>query len=338
MFRIARILAGFVCLVGTQFASAEPARKLVLPRATSAILDNIYAGRSDLAMPEIRKLEQESPENPLGYLLEAELEWWKIWCVSAEFKYGMTMARHHDKAPSDEHYLKLTAMAYTLAERGLKQQNSAEMHLYAGMAEALSARLLAMRSEYRASARAGVRARENFQQALALDPSLADAYTGLGLYNYYVDTLSMLAKAMRFLMGIPGGTKEEGVRQLKRGIEDGQMSTQLARFYLALNLFNYDQKYEEALQLITPLVEKYPKNPIFLLMKGDLNAKLGRKQLAGPCYEEAEAAASEITDAECRAKTKELARQSLEALRGKSAARCVLVPARVGPAGGILGL
>ena len=171
-----------------------------------------------------------------------------------------------------------------------------------------------------------------------LDPSLADAYTGLGLYNYYVDTLSMLAKAMRFLMGIPGGTKEEGVRQLKRGIEDGQMSTQLARFYLALNLFNYDQKYEEALQLITPLVEKYPKNPIFLLMKGDLNAKLGRKQLAGPCYEEAEAAASEITDAECRAKTKELARQSLEALRGKSAARCVLVPARVGPAGGILGL
>ena len=316
MFRIARIVAAvFVCLVCFRCMGAEPESRLILPPSVPAILDNIYAGRSDLALPEIYKLEQQSPESPLGFLLEAEAEWWRIWCVSAEFKYGMTMARHHEKAPGDEHYLKLTETAIALAERKLKEQNSGEMHLYEAMAEAQSARLLAMRSEYRAGARAGVKARGNFQQALALDPELADAYTGLGLYNYYVDTLSALAKALRFLMGIPGGTKEEGIRQLKKGMEEGQISAQLARFYLALNLFNYDQKYEEALQVITPLVEKYPKNPIFLLMKGDLNAKLGRKQLAESCYHAAEAAASEIVDAECRAKLQQLARQSLEALQ-----------------------
>jgi hypothetical protein len=49
-------------------------------------------------------------------------------------------------------------------------------------------------------------------------------------------------------------------------------------------------------------------------MKGDLNTKLGRKQLAEPCYRAAEAAASQVPDAECRAKLKQLARQSLEAL------------------------
>jgi tetratricopeptide (TPR) repeat protein len=316
MFRFARILiAAFVCFVCLRHAGAKPEGKLILPPSVPAILDNIYAGRGDLAMPEINKLEKQEPENPLGYLLEAETEWWRIWCVSAEFKYGMTMARHHEKAPGDEHYLKLTETAYALAQGKLKEQNSGEMHLYAGMAEAQSARLLAMRSEYRAGARAGVKAREEFRQALALDPQLADAYTGLGLYNYYVDTLSTLAKALRFLMGIPGGTKEEGIRQLKKGMEEGQVSAQLARFYLALNLFNYDQRYEEALQVITPLTEKYPKNAIFLLMKGDLNAKLGRKRLAEPCYRAAEAAASEIPDAECRAKLQQLARESLEAVQ-----------------------
>jgi tetratricopeptide (TPR) repeat protein len=316
MFRFVRALPlVWVCSVSAGPVVAKPAGKLTLPASTTTILDNIYAGRSDLAMPEIRKLEEQMPDDPLGYLLEAEAQWWRIWCVSAEFKYGMTMARHHEKAPGDEQYLRLTARAYGLAEAKLKQQNTGEMHLYAGMAEALSARLYAMRSEYRAGARAGVKARENFQQALALDPTLADADTGLGLYNYYVDTLSMLARTMRFLMGIPGGTKEEGIRQMNRGMQEGQITTQLARFYLALNLFNYDQKYEEALRLIGPLAERYPGNPVFQLTRGDLNARLGRKQLAETCYRAAERAATEIPDAECRAKMERLARASLEALQ-----------------------
>jgi tetratricopeptide (TPR) repeat protein len=318
MFRIPRfLLIVLLVFVSPWRANAGPAGKLVLPASTPSILDHIYAARPDLALPEIHQLEEEAPDNPLGYLLEAEVDWWKIWCASAEYKYGMTMARHHDKAPSDQHYFELTNKAYNLAEAKIHQQNTGEMHLYAAMADALSARLYAMRSEYRASARAGVRARQNFQQALALDPTLADAYTGLGLYNYYVDTLSVLAKALRFLMGIPGGTKEEGIRQLERGMQEGQLSASLARFYLAANLFNYDQRYEEALRVITPLAERYPGNPVFQLMRGDLNAKLGRKQLAEGFYHEADKTADELPDSECREKMKQLARQSLDALQRK---------------------
>jgi tetratricopeptide (TPR) repeat protein len=298
-------------------AVAEPETELNLPAGTTSILDHIYSGRRDLALPEIHQLEQQSPDDPLGYLLEAEADWWKIWWDSAEFKYGMTMARHHEKAPDDQHYLELTTKAYNLAERHLRQQDTGEMHLYAAMADGLAARLYGIRSESRASARAGVRARENFLAALALDPALADAYTGLGLYNYYVDTLSMMARALRFLMGIPGGSKEEGIQQLKRAIREGQISPSLARFYLALNLLNYDLRYEEAIQVITPLVEKYPGNPLYQLMLGDLNARLGRKQQAETYYRAADAAASGVPEPECRAKVKQLARQSLESLEKK---------------------
>ena len=317
MFRTLRFLAiVWVFFFSPRQAGAESAGKLNFPASTSSILDNIYAGRGDLALPEIHQLEEQEPDDPLGYLLEAEAEWWRIWCVSAEYKYGMTMARHHEKVPSDQRYLALTAKAYALAEAKLKQHNTGDMHLYAAMADGLTARLYALRSEYHASAKAAVRARGNFLAALALDPTLSDAYSGLGLYNYYVDTLSALAKALRFLMGIPGGTKEEGIRQLQLGIQEGQISRSLARFYLALNLFNYDQRYEEALKLITPMVEKYPGNPVFQLMRGDLNAKLGRKQLAETYYHAADRAADEAPEAECRAKMKQLVQQSLEALEG----------------------
>jgi len=182
MFPIFRLFpAVFVLVLVPACTLAAPRGKLALPASATSILDHIYSGRRDLALAEVHQLEQQAPDDPLGYLLEAEAEWWRIWCESAEFKYGMTMARHHEKVPSDQPYLDLTAKAYSLAEAKLRQHNSGDMHLYAAMADGLSARLYAMRSEYRASAHAAVRARENFLAALALDPTLYDAYSGLGL-------------------------------------------------------------------------------------------------------------------------------------------------------------
>jgi len=288
---------------------------LELPSATPAILDNIYSGRTDIATTQAKQLQGQYPENPLGYLLEAEALWWKIWCASAEFKYGMTMARHRDKLEADQPYLDLTAKAYKLAEESIRKHDSGEMRLYAGMADGLAARLYGLRGEARASARAGVRARENFLKALALDPTLVDAYMGLGLYNYYVDTLSGLARVLRFFMGIPGGSKQEGIRQLQRAISGGQLSPALARFYLALDLHNYDQKFEEALEVIGPLVEKYPENPAFQLMQGDLYAKLQREAQAEACYQAAAAAAARLRDVDCRKKIDALVKESLDALK-----------------------
>jgi len=315
MVRVLRsLLALFVLLLAPWRALPEPRGKLSLPPNTSVILDHIYSGRRDLAIAEARQLQREAPDDPLGYLLEAEAEWWRIWCTSAEFKYGMTMAHHRDRVPADQHYLDLTLKAHSLAETSLHQHESAEMHLYSAMADALAARLFSLRGEYRATAHAGVRARQNFLTAVTSDPSLGDAYTGLGLYNYYVDTLSTVARVLRFFMGLPGGSKEEGLRQLQRAIREGQLSPPLARFYLAINLLNYDQKYEEALQVICPLADKYPENPVFQLVRGDLYAKLGRKQLAETCYRAAGTAAAQMPEEECRTKIGQLVRQSLAAL------------------------
>lgn len=296
---------------------AENSLGLSLPANVPVILDHIYSGRRDLALPEVRELQRQLPDDPLGYLLEAETDWWQIWLASADFKYGMTQARRHEKSSGDTHYFELTSKAYVLAQTSFRQHDSGKMRLYAGMADALASRLYGLRGEYRATARAGVRARENFLKALDLDPSLADAYMGLGLYNYYVDTLPGLARMMRFFMGIPGGSKEEGIRQLYLAIHEGQLTPALARFYLALNLHTFDQRYEEALRVITPLVEKYPGNPIFQLARGDLYAKLGRKVQAEESYRAAAEDESRVPEPECRAKLALLVQESLAALKSR---------------------
>jgi len=291
-----------------------PARasSLTLPPETPAILDKIYSFDLPGAVEAAQHMEQERPNHPLGYLLETEALWWRIWCASADFKYGMSDARRRPKLESDRRYFELAAKALSLAEARNKQGENAEMQFYAGMAEAALARLYALRGENRNTARSGVRGREHFLRAKTLDADLVDADLGLGLYNYYVDTLSSLARIMRFFMGIPGGSKQDGVRLLEHAMAQGVLTSNIARFYLALNLHRYDQQYEKALSILGPLAEKYPANPLFQLARGDLYAKLGRKQQALACYRAA--SALPVQDAECQNHIHELARVSIAAL------------------------
>lgn len=302
-----------VSLCGAAFFCAPAcAEKLQAPPEVIAAADRIYSGDFEGGREAALRLQQERPEHPIGYLLEAEALWWKIWCTSAEFKYGMNFPRHRAKLAADRRYLDLVAKASSLALDQIAQHDTAEMEFYAGTGEALAARLYGLRGEGRNTARAGVRAREHLQRAIAMNADLADADLGLGLYNYYVDTLSAAARVLRFFMGIPGGSKKEGIRQLQTAIEEGVLVPPEARFYLAINLHNYDQQYERALEVIGPLVKKYPSNPLFQLAQGDLFAKLGRKQQARDCYRAASSVA--LDDPECRQHVQQLVEVSLAAL------------------------
>jgi tetratricopeptide (TPR) repeat protein len=314
------LIALFLCIgaAGDLFgAPPQNAERLKLPDGSEAIVEHIYSWQLDRAIAEAKELQRRFPEHPLGYLLEAEAEWWKIWCTAAEFKYGMSLPRRREKRESDLAHLEIVNKAAALADASLKMQDSAEMHLYAGMADAQLARIDGLRSEFRSAARAGVAARAHFQRVLELDPSLADACAGLGLYDYYVDTLSTMARMLRFVMGIPGGSKAEGIRLLQRAIAEGVLTPAAARFELGINYHKYEQRYEDALAVITPLTERFPQNPVFQLARGDLYAKLGRKPQAIAAYQAALAANS--GDEESRKKIQQLTNESLAAVNGAAA-------------------
>jgi len=252
----------------------------VLPAEAQKGLEKLNNGDPDGAIALFRALQASAPDEPLGFLLEGEALWWKNYCASLEVKWGMVDAAKRGKQPGDDEYLALAEKAARLAAAQSARKDSAEMHLYAGLALALEARLYSMRGENRATARVGVRAREEFMRAKQLDPQMTDADTGLGLYNYYIDTLSGIVKLLRFFTGIPGGSKQEGIRQLEAAMNGGGMTAAEARFHLAKNLRTYDQQYERAAVTIEPLARQYPRNAVFNLFLGNFNVELNRREKA----------------------------------------------------------
>src|SRR5579863_2621650 len=249
--RIMKLLA----ILALALAVGAPARAggIVLSPEAAQALDQIYGGDPDAAMATVHGIEQAHPDSPVGYLLEDEAEWWKMYCAACEIKWGMLDAWKRGKQPEDEAYFALADKAIELARAQLAKSETAEMHVYVGIGFALKARLYSLRDEKRNIAHAGVSGRAEFLRALQLDPAMADATAGVGLYNYYVDTLSSIAKMLRFFMGIPGGNKQDGIQQMKIGMEHGAFFAIDTRFYLARNLRTYDQHYDEAIAVAEPL-------------------------------------------------------------------------------------
>lgn len=258
---------------------------LTLPPEAKEAMARIYDGDPDAAIVIAKKLQQSQPDHPLGFILEAEAGWWKTYCAASEIKYGMVDAWKRGKNPEDEAYLALSDEVIKLAQAQIAQSETAEMHLYAGTGYALKARLFGLRGEHRAVAHAGVSARTEFLRALELDPDMADATAGIGLYNYYVDSFSSIVKMLSFFMGIPGGNKHEGIRQMKLGIDRGALLAVDTRFYLANSLRKYDHQYEQAIAVGEPLVTQYPNNTVYLLLLGNLNSELSRNDKAAEYFQ-----------------------------------------------------
>ena len=273
-----------VLFAATFLARPAHAEGIALPPEALKAMDKIYGGDPDAAIVIAHDVEQAQPDHPLGYLLEAEAIWWKRYCAACEIKYGMVDPWKRSKESDDAEYLKLTDSVIRLAQAHLAQSETAEMHTYAGLGWALKVRVYALRAEYRNAARTAVNGRTEMLAALKLDPDMADATAALGVYNYYVETVSPIVKVLRIFMGIPGGDKQTGVKQMEVGMNQGLFLAVDARFILSRALRTYDQKYERALAVAEPLVSRYPHSPMFLLLAGNLNAELGRKEKASELF------------------------------------------------------
>lgn len=316
---IAAAVAAAILLAGTCWAGPRPrgeqgsgqSKELQLSPAAKQAFEEIYQGNASAALRDALQMEKAQPDQPLGFLIEAEARWWQIYCERSEDEYGMVDLWSLPKGAGGQADLAAARQAVKLGEREIKGRDSAEAELWAGMGYALESRVYAAQGGKMATARAGVKARTHLLRAIQLNPQLADADTGLGLYNYYVDTLSPVVKLLRIFLGIPGGNKEQGIEQLRTAMARAPITAVEARFYLAKNLRTYDHKYGQALTTAGPLVREYPENPIFLLLAGNLQMELGRRAQAAATL--AGLGRLRTPDAACAERSRRLAQQLLNA-------------------------
>jgi hypothetical protein len=145
-----------------------------------------------------------------------------------------------------------------------REPDSAEAWFYlaGGYAPLVEWRIL--RGQRVSAARDGNRIRAALERALAADPSLNDAYFGIGLYHYYAAVAPAAAKILRWLLFLPGGNREQGLAEIARARDRGLLLAGEADYQLQRIYLWYEHRVDDALALLAGLDARYPTNPIFL--------------------------------------------------------------------------
>jgi len=151
-----------------------------------------------------------------------------------------------------------------------REPKNAEAWFYLGGAYGARVQWRVMRGQTLPAARDGKQIKLALEQALLLDPSMDDAQFGLGLYEYYADVAPTGAKMLRWLLLLPGGNKEVGLRRMQRARTHGALLADEAAYQLHLIFLWYENSPQQALALLKTLASTHPTNPLFQRLVADV--------------------------------------------------------------------
>lgn len=218
--RAIRKTAAFPILLFLLHAAPAPAGPLPYAPALARCYQAILDARFDDAEIEIGRACGPAPKEACG-LMRATAAWWRI-----QIDPG-------DKSRDAAFRSQVDAVIASVGAWAAREPKRADAWFFVGASYGLRVPFRALRGERLAAARDGKEAKDALERALALDPSMQDAYFGIGLYRYYADIVPAALKFFRWMLLMPGGNKVEGLQQMQRARERGELLRGEADFQLA---------------------------------------------------------------------------------------------------------
>jgi tetratricopeptide (TPR) repeat protein len=161
-----------------------------------------------------------------------------------------------------------------------REPKRAEAWFYLGGAYGTRVLLRGLRGQYVAAARDGKRIHDSLRLAISLDPSLSDAYFGLGLYHYYAAIAPRAARILSMLMFLPAGDRAGGLKEMEQTRSKGLLLRGEADYQLHLIYLWYEKQPMTALRVIEGLRMRYPTNPVFNLRFAEVQGNYIRNHQA----------------------------------------------------------
>lgn len=245
-------------LLGVAMAQEAPRPPDTEPLASG--LWWLYHLQYDRAHQEFDRHIAQNPDDPAGYFYKSATDWWHL---AQEFEM--------DRADLQERFFRTADLTIAKAEKRLDaldlktdKKEAARLLLYKGGAEGLSGRWLVTQKRWVKAYFAGRAGHRDLQQAVELDPTLYDAYLGLGIYDYFTDTLSGFMGAISSVF--VRGDRQRGIRQLEIAIEKASHARTEAAVFLA-EIFTFEEDTpERAIPICERLSADYPHSPLMSLM------------------------------------------------------------------------
>jgi hypothetical protein len=192
------------------------------------------------------------PDDPAGYFYEAATDWWQL---AQEFDYKLPAI----EARFETDYREAVAHGRQALKEADDNHQRALACLYWGGAEGLKGRWLVTQKDWVKAYFLGRRGNSLLHRALRYDPKMYDAYMGIGIYDYFTDTLSGVVKAFSALL--IHGDRVRGIKELKKAIQHGQRARVESMIFLVEIYTSEENTASEALPLTHQLREEFPQSP-----------------------------------------------------------------------------
>jgi tetratricopeptide (TPR) repeat protein len=216
----------------------------------AAIYDSILNARFEEADTRLKEACPPAPDGACAVLRVVSL-WWQIQI-------------NPESRALDRQFTALAAAAIAANDAWVRREpQRAESWFYLAAAYAPRVQWQVLRGERISAARDGKKIKDALERALELDSELHDAYFGIGLYHYYADVAPAFAKMLRWLLLLPGGDRQQGLREMLQARNRGELLQGEADFQLHLVYVWYEGRTADALALLEALDARYPHNPLF---------------------------------------------------------------------------
>ncbi len=195
---------------------------------------------------------KENPKDPSGYFYKTATDWWQL---AQEFDYPLPEIQ----ARLEADYQETIKVAKALMSSAEDSKTKAQACLYWGGAEGLKGRWLVTQKQYVDAYFLGKRGNKLLKKALRYDPELYDAYMGLGIYDYFTDTLSGVVRMLASLL--IHGDRERGLQELQLAIEKGTHARVEAMIFL-IEIYTFEENQpDQALPMTIELYKQFPQSP-----------------------------------------------------------------------------
>ena len=232
------------------------ARDRLSPEADGLVfegLEALYRLDFDLADAKFKDIDRLHPEHPAGPFYLAG-RYWLEFSQSADLP-GTAATLEPDFNASIDRAL---ARARTMYRA---DKDDPEANYYLGVVYGMRGRWQLFKRQWLRAAANGYKGYKFLRRTAAVAPDYYDAFLGLGMYEYYSDTLPRIIKLGAFLF--TRGDKQRGLDYVRLAIEKGRYNVVEAQLFLVALYTGYEHTPEKAFPIIRALRSRWPENPLF---------------------------------------------------------------------------
>ncbi|MDZ7682522.1 MAG: hypothetical protein U5J63_12625 [Fodinibius sp.] len=196
-----------------------------------------------------RELRQEAPQDARSYFFESMIPFWKYY-------FGGNSEQAADR------FLQRSQKAIEISQNQLeKNPRDTTMVLMLSGLYGYQSLVAASEKRYKTAIQSGMTGFKYTRQLLSLDADDPKALIGKGMFYYMVGSVPSGLQWVTNLAGI-SGDMQEGFDALEQAAQSDSYVSNDAKMILAY-LYEREKKYQQSLDQLKDLTQRYPENIIF---------------------------------------------------------------------------